>query len=164
MFRKNDKGVRADCRDQEPSGGKNLRLFDSEHGAAAVWADMFRGRSAIVEYAAFVYSLRVGGEKKYYTGRTHVGMGSHGRIRANVVIPFIYMYLFQSVIELIKRGARIEAFIHSHPQPGPGYTCRNHSPEDLLLLKLPGIKTVYVIPFENTEINAAARRSRAHVG
>ncbi len=137
-----------------------LSYYDSEFEAASAWSDIFRSRGIRKEYAAFVYSTEMGGVTRYFTGKTHIGMGKHGIIRANVVIPFLYMYLVQSITERLKRKANIAAFIHTHPEPPQGYTCRNHSAEDLFLLKLPRIKAVYVIPYENKDINREIKQER----
>ncbi len=90
-------------------------------------------------------------------GSTYPGMGPKGVIRANVIIPFVNLYLFERLLLWLRFRAKTEAFIHTHPEPQSGYTMRQHSREDLALLKLPGIKAVYVIPFENGEVNRMAR-------
>lgn len=160
MFRCFKSDLSADSAKDITASGRNLCFYDSEHAAASAWSHTFRSRGIRREYAAFIYSTEAGGAKQYFSGKAHAGMGEHGIIRANVVIPFLYMYFVQSSIERLKRKAKIAAFIHTHPAPQPGYTCRNHSSEDLFLLKLPGIQAVYVIPYENKELNIAVKQNR----
>ena len=133
--------------------------FGSEAEAAAAWSDKYRAPGVKKEYAAIVYAARIGGNVRYYTGRTYSGMGELGFIRANAVIPFLILYLFESLAQRLKRRAGIAAYLHTHPKPPPGYTSRFHSAADLFLLKLPGIKAVYVIPYENGEMNRAGKRT-----
>lgn len=135
--------------------GFSLRCFNSEYDAASAWSEKYRSLGIRREYAAFVYAVDIDGEVKYYTGHTYAGMGRHGIIRPNVVIPFLYLYLIQSAIERLKYKAGIAAFLHTHPKPPTGYTYKRHSAEDLFLLKLPGINAVYVIAFENNELSRA---------
>ncbi len=163
MFRHPGRARRADFSGDRLSGKDAQRYFDSEQAAVAAWSRIFRGLSARVEYAALIYAANIGGDIKYYAGRTYAGMGNHGRIRANVVIPFLYMFFLQAIFERIKRGASVVAFTHTHPRPRTGYTCRSHSREDLFLLKFRRIKAVYVIPYENTEINRAEKSGRGSV-
>ncbi len=117
------------------------------------WADRFRKLSEKKEYAAFVYSMEVEGEKKYYIGRTYSGFGRNGPIQPNVIIPFIYFYVIESIFEWLKNRAKIECFIHTHPKPKEGFTNRHFSPVDLKLLELRRMKSVCVVPYENNEIN-----------
>lgn len=70
-----------------------------------------------------------------------------------MVMPFIYLYTIESTKEWLKHKANIEAFVHTHPKPNAGFTYRSHSKEDLFLLKLPRINAVYVVPYENNELN-----------
>lgn len=137
--------------------GPSAKYYDSEYEAVKAWSEIYRNLGIRKEYAAFVYSARIGGAEKYYAGRTYSGMGKHGVIRANVVIPFIYLYLIQSIKELVARRGKIAAFLHTHPNPPSGFTCRHHSAEDLFLLKLPRINAVYVIPYENQDLNKAQK-------
>lgn len=139
------------------SPGVAKPYYNSEEEAAAAWSDVYRSLGVRKEYAAFVYSATIGGVRKYYIGRTYEGMGKHGMIRANVVIAFLYLYLIQTTKERLKRKAKISAFLHTHPKPPAGFTCRYHSAEDMFLLKLPRIVAVYVIPYENKEINRAQK-------
>lgn len=132
---------------------KNIALFPSESEAVGAWCSEYRYLSEKIEYAAMIYSAFQDKNKIYYTGRTYAGMGKFGFIRPNVVIPFIYIYTIQSLIQRILHKAFRESFIHTHPKPNAGYTYRYHSKEDMFLLRLPGIKAVYVIPYENNEIN-----------
>jgi hypothetical protein len=134
------------------STGFSTQYFDSETAAATAWSESYRGRSIQKEYAAFIYVTAIGGEQSYYSGRTLSGMRRHGIVRANVVIPFFILYFIQSVIERLKRKAKIAAFVHTHPKPALGYTSSFLSGEDRLLLKLPRIIAVYVIPYENQEM------------
>ncbi len=131
----------------------NTVVFASEAEAVNTWSFKYRYLSEKIEFAALIYSAFKDGKKIYYTGRTYAGMGKLGFIRPNVVIPFIYIYTIQSLIQRILHKAFKESFIHTHPKPNPGYTYRHHSKEDMFLLRLPGIKAVYVIPYENNEIN-----------
>lgn len=158
MFRCLKRDNCVDISDGNTVSRRNLYYYNSEHEAATAWSHIYRSRGIRREYAAFIYTAEVRGVKQYFTGKTHAGMEKHGIIRANVVIPFLFMYLIQSITERLKRNAKAAAFIHTHPAPPPGYTCRNHSSEDLFLLKLPGIQAVYVIPYENKEINRAVKQ------
>ena len=137
----------------------NRAVFRSESEAVAAWCSEYRRVSKKVEYAALVYSAFREGEEIYYTGRTYAGMGKFGFIRPNVVIPFVFMYMLQSVTQRLLHKARMVSFIHTHPMPEKGFTYRNHSKEDLFLLRLPGIHAVYVVPYENNEI----RREPAYI-
>lgn len=128
-------------------------VFQSESEAVAVWCSEYRRMSQKAEHAAMVYSTFRDGKKVYYTGRTYRGTGGFGFIRPNVVLPFVFMYLFQSVIQRLLHKARMESFVHTHPMPGKGFTYRYHSKEDMFLLRLPGIHAVYVVPYENDEIS-----------
>lgn len=128
-------------------------VYRSETDAVKGWSERYRVKSEKVEHGAFVYTAIKKGERIYYTGKTYAGMGSFWFIRPNVVIPFIFMYVFQSLMQLLLYRAHLSSFIHTHPKPDKGYTYRYHSKEDLFLLRLPAIKAVYVIPYENNEIN-----------
>lgn len=134
-----------------------IRTYPDEYSAAKDWARAYRRLGEKREFAAFIYSAVIGGAKEYYCGRTYPGMEGIGPIRANVVLPFIRLYLIENLLERLLRGAVPEAFIHTHPKPPSGFTMRQHSSEDLALLRLPGIKSVYVVPFENDELNRAGR-------
>ncbi|MDD4772681.1 MAG: hypothetical protein PHZ09_03660 [Eubacteriales bacterium] len=133
--------------------GKKYAVFYSESAVAAAWSADYRSLSEKKEYGALIYSTAEDDCKIYYTGKTYAGMGKIGIIRPNVAIPFVFVYTVQAFIERIRRKASPEAFIHTHPKPDAGYTYRYHSKEDMFLLRLPGIKGVYVIPYENNEIN-----------
>lgn len=135
------------------SNAKKYRTYGSELSAAAAWSAEYRIRSEKNEFGALIYSVPSDGGKKYYAGRTFAGMGKIGMIRPNVVIPFVFVYIVEAFIERIRRKSSTEAFIHTHPKPDAGYTYRYHSKEDMFLLRLPGIKGVYVIPYENDAIN-----------
>jgi hypothetical protein len=131
----------------------NTIHFEEEYQSAVTWGEQYRKMSKIYEYGAFIYSRIIDGQKVYYWGRTLRGMGWKKFHRPNVVLPFLYLYLFESIRELLTSKALVEAFIHTHPEPQKGYSCKEHSREDIWLLKLPRIKAVYVVPFENNEIN-----------
>jgi hypothetical protein len=146
---------------RKKTSGKFIpQVYPSEQEAVAAWSVRYRSKGVRKEYAAFIYCLRAGNTLQYYEGRTYTGMREHGLLRANAVIPFLLLYFFQSLAERIRRSASIAAYVHTHPKPPPGFTCRHHSAEDLFLLKLPRIKAVYVIPYENNEINLALRRQK----
>lgn len=133
------------------------KTYMTEQEAACDWADTYRKGSMNREFAAFIYSTRVKGEKRYGLGGTYPGMRPKGAIRANVIFPFVCLYLFERFLLWLRFHAEMESFIHTHPEPPVGYTMKQPSREDLALLKLPGIKAVYVIPFENGEVNRMAR-------
>jgi hypothetical protein len=98
---------------------------------------------------AFLYSISSGGDRLYFTGRTYRGMKKRGPIHPNVILPFLFLYFFQATHYWLTSGARIEAFLHTHPQPDPGYTYDHFSRVDRWLLFLPMIRAVYLIPYEN---------------
>ncbi len=137
---------------------RQAQYFNSEHDAATAWSEKYRKLSSKKEYASFVYAINIRGEKKYYIGRTYRGMGKCGIISPNVILPFLYQYFILLVIERLKQRASIAAFLHTHPKPPSGSTYKYHSAADLLLLKLPGIRAVYVIPYENKELSRVAKK------
>ncbi|GEM_PF-6471516 len=117
------------------------------------WGNRYRPRSEKFEYAALVYSVSVYGDQVFYLGKTFRGMAGHGLISPNVVIPFIYLFTVEALKERLKYQAKVAAFVHTHPKPPPGFTTRFHSKADRWLLRLPTLRAVYVIPYENEEIN-----------
>lgn len=128
-------------------------LFSSEDEAAYTWSDKYRALSEVKEHVALIYAMSVNGAPGFYLGRTYRGMGEYGPFRPNVALPFIYLYIVETMKERIVLRSKPVAIIHSHPRPAHGMTCRHHSWEDHQLLKLPGIDAVYVVPFENNEVN-----------
>ncbi|MDP3387279.1 MAG: hypothetical protein Q8S24_08595 [Eubacteriales bacterium] len=119
----------------------------------ADWAKRFRGLSEKKEYAAFIYSIDKGGIKRYYMGHTYSGFGRNKPFKPNVIIPFIYFYAIESILEWFKRGSKVECFIHTHPKPDAGFTYRHFSSVDSKLLRLGRIRSVCLVPFENNDIN-----------
>src|SRR5690606_30330680 len=111
--------------------------YKSEKLAAAAWARIYRQKSERAEHAAFIYTLRLGTEDMFYTGRTLKGMRDHRFVRANVVLAFIWLYVFESLKERFLKRTFISGFVHTHPKPHFGYTNRAHSREDMFLLRLP---------------------------
>ncbi len=128
-------------------------LFSSEREAAEAWSARYRELSEKKEHVALIYSAAKTEGKGYALGRTFPGAGRWGPFRPNVVIPFIYLYCVEALKVWLLYRYTVVAVIHTHPRPPEGMTYRHHSPEDLLLLKLPGIAAVYVVPYENTEVN-----------
>lgn len=129
--------------------GKNL---DKEE-VVVTWANHYRMLSEKKEYAAFIYSMKEDGQKKYYFGRTYSGFGRNRLFQPNVIIPFVYFYFVESSIQWFKRRAKVAGFIHTHPKPEDGFTYCHFSSVDLKLLRLRKIRTVCVAPYENSEIN-----------
>lgn len=127
-------------------------VYLSESEAASAWAEKYRSSGVRTEYAALIYSRSVMGTKRYYFGRTCRGMRAFGPIRANAVFPFLFLYTMESVKERFINNSRVAAYIHTHPKPPVGFTCALHSKEDLWLLKLPAIRAVYVVPYENRAV------------
>ncbi len=128
-------------------------LFSSDNEAAQFWGEQNRPLSEVKERMAFIYAVPGEGARTYYLGRTYTGMGKCGPFRPNVVIPFMYLYMTETLQEWLRLRSRPVALVHTHPRPSPGMTCRHHSREDRMLLKLPGIHAVYVVPYENDEVN-----------
>ncbi len=118
--------------------------------AVKAWADVYRPLSEFYEYAVFVYRKKNNGD--LYLGRTIKGMKDIKKLRANVVMAFIFLYLIESLKEFLISRSSVEAFIHTHPEPDDGYTNKNFSKEDLFTLKMRRIKAIYLVPFENKEI------------
>ncbi len=135
-----------------------MTRYASKKECISAWSNLYRKMGVRIEYATFVYTSVNKGSKTFFTGNTYKGMRSRGPIRANVVFAFLFMYIFESFFYRIFFGAKISSFVHTHPQPRPGYTSAKHSPEDLFLLNLPRINAVYVIPYENNDINRASRQ------
>ncbi len=117
------------------------------------WAYQYRQMSETKEHAAFIYSNEEEGVKKYYVGHTYAGFSKNGPFQPNVIIPFVYFYIVESIIEWFRKRAEVECFIHTHPKPEKGFTNRQFSNVDMKLLHLKRIKLVCVVPFENNEIN-----------
>ena len=118
--------------------------------AVKAWADAYRPMSEYYEYAVFVYRKKNSGE--FYLGRTLKGMKDIRKLRANVVMAFIFLYLTESLKEFLVSRSSVEAFIHTHPKPDAGYTNKSFSKEDLFTLKMRRIKAIYLVPYENKEI------------
>lgn len=131
---------------------RNAFYFD-ELKAVFQWSHRYRPCSEKHEYAAMVYSVSVYGDQVFYLGKTFRGMAGHGLISPNVVIPFLYLFAVEALKERLKYKAKVVAFVHTHPKPPLGFTVRFHSAADRWLLRLPTLRAVYVIPFENNEIN-----------
>lgn len=69
------------------------------------------------------------------------------RIRDNVALPFVSLYLGKKV-----PNPSLVGFIHTHPEPLEGYKCTLFSNEDLFLKRLPGIDYVSLAPYENQDV------------
>jgi|GEM_PF-1812809 len=147
-----------DLHDSDPQSAED-DFAQGEFEAAVKWSDRYRILSARREYAAMIYSVAAGEKRIFYCGRTIRGMGRLGVLRPNVVLPFLYLYFIEAPAKAVAEKSRLEAFIHTHPDPGAGMTDRRHSAEDLWLLCLKRIGSVYVVPYENDAINRASIQS-----
>lgn len=117
------------------------------------WGRRYRPVSETHEHAALIYCAKAYGDRYYYIGKTYRGMAQGRWISPNVVLPFLYLFLWEAWKERLLNRATVAAFAHTHPKPDPGFTYRFHSKIDRWLLKLPKLNAVYVVPFENDEIN-----------
>ncbi len=127
-------------------------LYGSEEAAAAAWGAQNRPLSEVRERMAFIYAMPADRGSGYYLGRTGTGMGRWGPLRPNVALPFVGLYLFETLTQRLLRRAKPTAWVHSHPRPPQGASYRQPSREDRLLLKLPGIHAVYVVPYETDQV------------
>ncbi len=136
---------------------KSITSFSAQE-TAKEWAVLYRPLSETHEMGALLYSRSVGGGRVYYCGRTYRGMRKRGPLQPNVILPFLYLYLIEAIHQWLGYGAQIEAFLHTHPKPDPGFTYSHPSQADRWLLLLPMLKTVYIIPWENQELLRISKR------
>jgi hypothetical protein len=129
------------------------QVYFDELKTAVQWGRRYRPVSETHEHAALIYCAKAYGDRFYYIGKTYKGMAQHRWISPNVVLPFLYLFLCEAWKERLLNQATVAAFVHTHPKPDPGFTYRFHSRIDRWLLRMPKLNAVYVVPFENDEIN-----------
>lgn len=124
----------------------SYQWYENMDALMNTWANENLPLARDTERCASIYKRVFADGKEYYT----VGATKQGQ-KDNVILPFIYQYLFENVPQSSRVG-----FTHTHPQPPQGYRSDFASQPDLFLLKLPGIDVVYVVPYENVNKKGAA--------